>query len=398
VVLNYDLDAPLLECTSVEDLKRQLKGKKAYVTPHHMGYQEGYRGYDWKFFSPEQTPFVEMFSRHGLAEMDEGDYPYLHDMGPRRWGGTILYGLMKGKKFGIMGSTDQHAGYPGSYGDGRIVLLSPSLKREDLWTALGSRKMYCVTGDKIDIDFRINEAEMGDVIRSNKRKIYLNVQGKGIIDYVDIVKNGKTIARMSNDLLPNIPKEDSVRVKLKVEFGWNRSEEPVEWNGKLRLTSGEIHDVETCFRGAAYTSPQEKKLGKKEDLHLTKVNRLLSKSSQEVELKMYSTKNPNVLTPATQAVILDVTAPKSAKLVAEFNGKKFEHTVGELCEGSQSHFMIGWLSEAILFHRAAPLSSTSIEHYMEDNEPVQDTDFYYVRVRQRDAQWAWSTPIWVERT
>ncbi|MDR0419087.1 MAG: Tat pathway signal sequence, partial [Prevotellaceae bacterium] len=54
--------------------------------------------------------------------------------------------------------------------------------------------------------------------------------------------------------------------------------------------------------------------------------------------------------------------------------------------------------EAILFHRAAPLSSTSIEHYMEDNEPVQDTDFYYVRVRQRDAQWAWSTPIWVERT
>jgi len=38
-----------------------------------------------------------------------------------------------------------------------------------------------------------------------------------------------------------------------------------------------------------------------------------------------------------------------------------------------------------------------VEHYMEDNQPERDTDFYYVRVRQRDAQWAWSTPIWVER-
>ena len=27
-----------------------------------------------------------------------------------------------------------------------------------------------------------------------------------------------------------------------------------------------------------------------------------------------------------------------------------------------------------------------------------DTDYYYIRVRQRDQQWAWSSPIWVERT
>ena len=27
-----------------------------------------------------------------------------------------------------------------------------------------------------------------------------------------------------------------------------------------------------------------------------------------------------------------------------------------------------------------------------------DTDYYYIRVLQRDHQWAWSSPIWVERT
>ena len=34
---------------------------------------------------------------------------------------------------------------------------------------------------------------------------------------------------------------------------------------------------------------------------------------------------------------------------------------------------------------------------MEDTEPQKETDYYYVRVRQRDQQWAWSSPIWVER-
>ena len=53
-----------------------------------------------------------MYSRHGLAESDQGDYPYLHDMGPRQWEGTIQYGLELGNKFGIMASTDQHPVIP----------------------------------------------------------------------------------------------------------------------------------------------------------------------------------------------------------------------------------------------------------------------------------------------
>lgn len=32
-----------------------------------------------------------------------------------------------------MASTDQHSGYPGSYGDGRIGVLAPSLTRDAIW-------------------------------------------------------------------------------------------------------------------------------------------------------------------------------------------------------------------------------------------------------------------------
>ena len=393
VAVWHDLDVPLVECTSVEDWKQKLKDKKVFITPHHMGYQGGYRGYNWGSFSEgEQTPFVEMYSRHGLAENDQGDYNYLHDMGPRQWEGTIQYGLDQGHKFGIMCSTDQHSGYPGSYGDGRIGVLAPSLSRGNLWDGMKNRHVCGVTGDKINIDFRLNDAFMGDVVRGNSRRIYVNVEGGNCIDYVDIVKNGQCIARLSGPLTPETPKEDVVRCKVKVEMGWNREEKYVHWNGKLSVNKGRIVSVEPCFRGAAFTSPQEGE----HEFH-TQVNRVVSVTDQATELDVHTCKNPNTTTPATQGVILELEMPKDGVLTADFNGKQFSHTIGELLEGSRSHFMIGWLSEAILFNRAMPQSSYTIEHYMEDKEPQKDTDYYYVRVRQRDQQWAWSSPIWVER-
>lgn len=170
----------------------------------------------------------------------------------------------------------------------------------------------------------------------------------------------------------------------------------VHWQGNLSLSEGTIHQVTPCFRGAAFTAPQKDKIGKT-DLHGTLVNRIPEQSDKKVVLDMYTTKNPNTLTPATQAVILDVTMPKNAKLTADFNGKKFEYTMEQLLNGTYSNFMIGWLSEAIQFHRAAPEQAYTIEYEMTDNEVEKDTDYYYVRVRQRDNNWAFSSAIWVDK-
>lgn len=397
VVLNYDLDAPLLEANSITDLQRQLVNSKAFITPHHMGYQTGYRGYNWNYFKEgKQVPFVEMFSRHGLAESDLCDYNYLHDMGPRVYEGTVQYGLAQGHKFGIIGSTDQHAGYPGSYGDGRVAVISPGLKRNSVWDALQNRSVYCVTGDKILIDFRVNDAQMGQVINANTRKIYFRVEGENYIDYVDLIKNGECIARVNGPFAPVIPDDKLVRAKVKIDFGWGSQEEPYRWDGSVKITEGVINSVTPCFRGAAYTSPQKDKIGNA-GLHQTKVNRVLSENSKSVDLEMYSVKNPNVLTPAIQSVILDVTMPQKALIKASFNGREFKHSLASLFDGSKGHFMQEWLSESILFNRAAPVSAFQIEHALIDDKPVADTDYYYLRVRQRDNQWAWSTPVWVER-
>ncbi len=393
VALFHDFDVPLVECNSVPDLMAKLAPYKCFVTPHHMGYQTGFRGFNWdKFANNRITPFVEMFSRHGLAESDQGDYNYLHDMGPRVWEGSIQCGLEKGLKFGLMCSTDQHAGYPGSYGDGRIGVFAPELERGALWDAMQERHVCGITGDKIKVDFRINQGRSGDVIKAGKREIYVNVEGMNQIDYVDIIKNGESIARLNAPHRNVLPDSDIVRAKLKVNFGWNREEEYIHWLGNLRLTDGRINDMQTCFRGAAFTSPQPGET----EFH-TRVNRVAERGDRYVALDMYSSKNPNVLTPAMQGVILDVEMPRSAKVVADFNGHSYEHTLDELLQGSRAHFLRGWLSEAIQFERATAESGFLAGHIMTDEKAERDTDYYYARVRQRDGQWAWTSPIWVER-
>ena len=392
VALHKNLDAPLVNCSSIENWKDKFRGQDVFITPHHMGYQEGFRGYNWKYFTGgDQTPFVEMYSRHGLAEGDMGDYPYLHDMGPRNWEGSILYGLKQGHKFGLIGSTDQHSGYPGSYGDGRVGVLAPSLERDSVWNGLRSRHTCCATGDKIAVDFRINDALMGEVVSGDKRRIYVNVSAESCIDYVDIVKNGRLIARMNGPLLPVYEPADLIRCKIKMEYGWNREEKYVNWDGMVSIDKGRILSVTPCFRGAAFTSPQEGET----EFH-THVNRIRSVTDNSAELELYTSKNPNTTTPSTQAVILDVEMPLDGVITSDFNGRQFRHTLAELLEGGRSHFMRGWLSEAVLFNRAMPQSCWSIEHYMEDDGKETDSDWYYVRVRQKDGQWLWTSPIWVE--
>ena len=391
VALHKSLDAPLVGCSSIENWKDKFKGQDVFVTPHHMGYQGGFRGYNWKYFTEgDQTPFVEMYSRHGLAEGDMGDYPYLHDMGPRNWEGSILYGLKQGHKFGIMGSTDQHSGYPGSYGDGRVGVLSPNLSRDGIWDALRRRHTCCATGDKIVVDFRLNDGFMGDVVSGERRRIYVNVEAQSCIDYVDIIKNGRLIARMNGPMLPTFEPSGLIRCKIKMEYGWNREEKYVSWNGKVSIDKGRILSVTPCFRGAAFTSPQEGET----EFH-THVNRIRAVTDSSAELELYTSKNPNTTTASTQAVILDVEMPLDGVITSDFNGREFSHTLAELLEGGRSHFMRGWLSEAVLFNRAMPESCWSIEHYMEDDVRETDCDWYYVRVRQKDGQWLWSSPIWV---
>ena len=59
---------------------------------------------------------VETYSEHGASEEDRGAYPMVtHSFGGRQTANTVQAALARGLRFGFVGSSDNHAGFPGAY-------------------------------------------------------------------------------------------------------------------------------------------------------------------------------------------------------------------------------------------------------------------------------------------
>jgi hypothetical protein len=399
---------PLLGGDRIADLKTALRdahargdAPPALAIPHHIGYGAGYRGINWDTHTPDLSPFIEIYSLHGCAESNEAPYPMLHRMGPREGRATAAWGLRQGHRFGLVASTDHHSGYPGAYGYGRLAALADSLTRESLWGAFLSRRVYAATGDKIALDFTLNGAPMGsELAPSSRREIAIDVHGRGAIDYVELLKNERVLARWPGPD-PNLAADyamnpRTVRALLRVEWGWGGESQPLPWDCRLTLGDGRIVDIETCFAGPAVVAPQDDYA---EDDRVP--HEMVGREPSSCAWRSETEPNPTVRHIATQSLIVEVEMPVEAELILDANGHRYHHTLKDLLEASSSHFLRGWRSEAIVLHRALPSDLCRCQQTLVDEPGPSgvpgDAAHYRVRVAQRNGQWAWSSPIWVAR-
>ncbi|MFR9028430.1 MAG: DUF3604 domain-containing protein [Clostridium sp.] len=154
-IVTPDDSLPLIYRDSPAQLLHD-SGCDGITVAHHIGYTPGYRGINWDLYDPAVTPLIEVCSKHGCGMSETAPYPYYHNMGPRDSRCTVYEGLKRGFHFGFVGSTDHHAGYPGSYGDGKLVVLAESKTRSAIWDGLKNRRTYAVTGDRIKCDFSVD--------------------------------------------------------------------------------------------------------------------------------------------------------------------------------------------------------------------------------------------------
>ena len=140
----------------IEQLRERLRRHPhpSYLIPHHIGYKQGFRGINWDAFTSELSPVVEIMSFHGASEHSEAAPEYLHAMGPRDYESTVQYALEQSQVFGFIGSTDHHSAHPGSYGYGQIAVWAEDLSRTAIWDAIGKRRTYAITGDRIALRIR----------------------------------------------------------------------------------------------------------------------------------------------------------------------------------------------------------------------------------------------------
>ena len=404
-ILYKDLEGDILYPDDVGDLHQQLlklrdAGRDSIAQPHHVGYLKGTRGIDWDSFDPAVAPFVEMLSMHGCSEGNENTRPFLHSMGPSDWESTIACGLARGLVFGFSGGTDHHSGHPGSYGHGRTGLWADSCTREAVWEALYARRMYALTGDRIELRFAVNGSPMGSVIPSSpKRDIEIDVGGGHAIDCVDLIRNGTLLRRFSqtdvNDQRPSRPQANSdiVRTKIHLELGWGAKHKSAHWDVEFGIERGKVLAVEPRFRGLEVVAPSERDTHEGESFYQSRV---VEHDERSVYFKTVTHGNPTNSTPTTQGVCLEVEMPRSAEVHAVMNGVRASHALGDLMTGARSGCLGHTDAPCWRFNRAASSDQLNWNFELADEEAM-DEGFYYVRVRQTNDQWAWSSPVFLRK-
>lgn len=390
-------EGEIVKADSIGELRDKMKSHEALVIPHHIGYTPGSRGINWDHFvGSEQSPFVEVYSFHGCSVTDTSPYPMLREMGPRSYEKTMEAGLKKGHKFGIIASTDNHYGYPGSYGEGKVATYANELTQESLWEAFKARRVYAVTGDRIVVDFSLNDKFMGQEVHDGrKREINFSVQGDDFLDYVDLIKNGRIIERFNPPFTIQVQRNSTVRAKIRFQWGWGVKDRFTEWDGTLKLSDGLLRNVIPCFR--AQPSEGADKGTERGALEKggTLISRITNQDESSVSFLSYSFGNPTPLTPINNSIVLDVEMPLNATMKASVNGRDFEHSLAELMEGQRSHLVGGYLDVAVSFFHAVPEAAFTLKGRFIDAKQENETDYYYLCVRQKNNQWAWSSPIWV---
>jgi hypothetical protein len=384
----------IIRAADLEDLRinlRRLKeqGTDCLMIPHHIGYAQGYRGISWADFTPEFSPLVEMFSMHGQAESDDAPYPYMHTMGPRDERSTMQYGLRTGQIFGVVGSTDHHSAFPGSYGYGRAAVWASDLTREGIWEAIVARRTYALTGDRIGLAFAVNHQPMGSILpNSIEREIVVAVVGGGALEFVELLHNNRPIQRWSaHEQSSNQVAEP---LKVLIELGWGQKDELTDWQVDLEVTGGQLLSVEPRFRGPDIVAPQ------KEAPTQVTFSAWEQVGESQVQFSAQTWGNPTILTPATQGMCLEIWGDEQTRLQGHINHCQIDLPLEELKTGARTGHLGGFLSPAYSFHRAVRKSEYSWQNKFQHQHQSRARDWYYVRVCQKNGQWAWSSPIWID--
>lgn len=391
IVLADLADGPLELADDPAALKAALHaryGDRAFAFPHHIGYRTGARGINWDTFDPGLSPFVEMFSMHGCAEVSESDRAYLHSMGPVDGKSTMSYGLAQGHRFGIVGNTDHHSGFPGSYGHGRMALYAPEHSRNGFWDAMCGRRTNALTGDRIHLLAQIGDAiQGGTVVSTDEARLGIEAVAGGSIDHIDVIRNGRLWHRISPAISPSPISTEGSETLIHLEMGWGARGMQHDWDGSIWVEGGELCTVEPRFRGPAIVSPLE---GVDSGDAIPRINT----NGQRVTFAVTAEANPNNTTAATQGLMLRAGLGPEAVIRARLCGQDIVLPAARLFDGAKSGNLGPIDSPAWRFHQLPPVSRWQ----WQGDVPLGRLDpgeTIYLRLRQDSGQMAWTSPIYV---
>ena len=128
------------------------------------------------YYDPDLVRLCEVYSIWGNSENGEDPRLLLPARNHDYSGHYAADALAKGWLLGLIASSDDHAGRPGStdwlrvsraYPGGLVAVYARDLTREAIWDALWNRRCYGTTGARIILQFEVDGEPMGSVIQGS---------------------------------------------------------------------------------------------------------------------------------------------------------------------------------------------------------------------------------------
>jgi hypothetical protein len=214
--------------------------------------------------------------------------------------------------------------------------------------------------------------------------------GGSFIDFIDVIRNERIVARITPELTPNpvLPHSDRFETLLVLELGWGARGQHFDWEGSVELNGGRILALEPRLRGPEIVSPLE---GTDEAIPEEEIGL----DGNKVRFRLRSYANPNNVTPATQAFAARVELLPEAEFHADFNGHRVTVSAERLRQGALSGNLGPIDSPAYRFHPLPAPDQWQWRGRVELDDLV-GRDRLYLRLRQSNGQWAWTSPFFCQ--
>ncbi|MCG8415580.1 MAG: DUF3604 domain-containing protein, partial [Pseudomonadales bacterium] len=354
------------------------------IIPH--AHQAG----EYRQSDPGMEHLIEIMSGHGTFE----------------WFGRMY--LKHGHRVGFIAASDDHLGHPGysaprgggiAQRGGLGALIAPEKTTDALFDAMKSLHTYATTGDRIILRTEVNDAPMGSSAEfANQRTISGRVIGTAPIDNITIVKNEEEI--WSEEFYTAVTESDGP-TKLQLSFysdsdpyhprdnprGWR------VWRGTLEIRNATLLDASATD----HVNPDQQFL-------------------------RVSESNPNVLTFSSQTrgdnssidLVLEDIGPNAEVIVnlQEANERggapqlfrrhnrirawNVSFALAEMGAGMMeaSRRSQAW-TDKIILRRVVEEGVLETDFEFVDIDNPRQGDYYYVRVKQANDAYAWSSPVWI---
>jgi hypothetical protein len=381
---------PLFYADGIEALRRFCLAEGALMIPHHLAYPRGRRGVNWDVFDEACTPVVEIFSEHGSSEDDRGPYPMVtHSLGGRETTNTVRWALARGLRFGFVGSSDDHAGFPGAYGEGLMAALARDLTRAAILEAIRARRTYALTGDRIELDVTVDGAPMGSTIAAGSGvEIAWDVRARDELEVVEIIQDGAVVARDYAREAVQAAEAFAEPVQARLEWGWGpwaalALDRVTDWRFEVAVEGGRLRRVFPCLQSGPFDEARRHRIERAGDNRLT----IRSYTARRGAYR----ENPN------QSVVLEIEGDATTQVHLAMSEPVVEGTsvlLGTLHERSRNLRVGPFPKESYQWHRLVPAPASSARGRATLAVP-RGRSYVYLRARQRNGHMAWASPVFL---